>query len=384
MSENVSTNDAVAAVRQATQSLTAKYDRKYWTDCIKEARPPSEYLRALGDSGLLGLGVSEDLGGSGGGLREQVALIEEIGRAGIPAYSFLVANFVRHTLIHHGSAEQVAAHVPRTMTGETYTAFALTEPDSGTNSFGLKTEAIRDGDEWVINGHKCFISSFGEASQAMVVARTSPPESARAELSLFMVELPAEGITFARQPITAGAPEYQYNVFLDDVRLPLSAVVGEPGKGTSYLFKALNSERILGAAMAIGLGNFALQKGVDYAKTRAPFGKPLGSYQAVAHPLARAKVQLDAAQALLDSALGQIDRGEAGDYVASACKLIASESANLALDATIQVHGGWAFDHDLDVMGLTEIFRLLRVAPINNESVLNLVATAALGLPRSH
>ena len=298
--------------------MTAKYDRKYWTDCVKEARSPSEYLRALGDSGLLGLGVSESLGGSGGGLREQVALIDEIGRAGIPAYSFLVANFVRHTLIQHGSAEQVAVHVPRTMTGETYTAFALTEPDSGTNSFGLKTVAIRDGDEWVINGHKCFISSFGEASQAMLVARTSPPESARAELSLFMVELPTEGITFARQSITAGAPEYQYNVFLDDVRLPLSAVVGEPGHGTSYLFKALNSERFLGAAMAIGLGNFALQKGVDYAKTRAPFGSPLGSYQAVAHPLARAKVQLDAAHALLDSALGQLDRGEASDYVASA------------------------------------------------------------------
>jgi alkylation response protein AidB-like acyl-CoA dehydrogenase len=377
--------EAVEAVREATRGLTAQYDRAYWVKCIDESRQPVEYLKALGDGGLLALGVPDDLGGAGGGLREQIALLEELGRAGIPGSSFLIANFVRHTLIRHGSAEQVAKYVPPTLTGETFTSFCLTEADAGTNAFAMMTRADRDRDGWVINGQKCFITGFGEASQAMIVAKTSAPEDRRAELSLFMVDLPHPGITFARQRMSVAAPDNQYHVFFDDVRLPSNALVGNAGEGTSYLFNALNSERLLASGMLIGLGEFALQKGVAYAKTRAPFGEPLGSYQAVAHPLARAKVQLEAAAALLAKTLDDLDQpGAETTYGASACKLLASEAANLALDATIQVHGGWAFDLDLDVSTLLETLRLFRIVPINTESALSLVATSALGLPRNH
>ena len=374
-------SESIEAVRQATREVTKVYDRQYWMSCVREERQPMEFLKALGQSGLIGVGVPEELGGSGGGLHEQVELIYELGRAGIPSYSFLIGNFVRHTLIKHASQELVDAHVPRTLTGETYTSFALTEPDSGTNSFGIRTHADRDGDGWVINGQKCFITAFGEASQVMVVARTSPADAKRAELSLFMIDLPHDGVTYSRQRVSAAAPDHQYIVFFDNMRVPGSALVGEAGSGTKYLFEALNSERILAAAMSNGLGEFALMKGVEYAKVRAPFGHPIGSYQAVSHPLARAKIQLDASRALLQQFLDDRDRDDSRSYLASACKLMATESAMAALDATIQAHGGWAFDHDFDVITLSETFRLFRVAPINNESVLNLVATRTLGLP---
>lgn len=377
--------ESIDAVVEATREITKHFDRSYWVSCIEEQKQPMEMLKALGDGGLLGLGVPEDLGGAGGGLREQVALLEHLGRAGIPGYSFLVANFVRATLISFGSQEQIDTHVPRTLTGETFTSFALTEPDSGTNSFALRTRAERDGDDWVINGQKCFITAFGEVSQAMIVARTSDASQPRAELSLFMIELPYEGVSYARQRVSAGAPDHQYTVFLDNVRVPASALVGEAGQGTTYLFAALNTERMLGAAMALGLGHFALHKGVEYAKVRSPFGKPIGAYQAVSHPLARAKIQLEASGAMLERALDELDEATgAASYLPSAAKLMGSEAANQALDATIQAYGGWAFDHDSDVSTLSETFRLFRVAPINNESVLNLVATSALGLPRSH
>lgn len=370
-------------VRDATKEVTARFGRPYWVRCVDEKRQPRELLEALGASGLLGLGVPEELGGQGGGLREQVALIHQLGLAGIPSYSFLVANFVRDTLLKYASAEQIATHVPMTMTGKTYTAFALTEQDSGTNAFAMKSRATLVGDEWIIDGRKCFITAAGEASQLMVVARTDSEGSSRSALSLFVTLLPCEGISFHPMRIDAGAPDVQYNVDFDRVRLPRSALVGELGEGTRYLFSALNAERILGAAMAVGLGDFALSKGVEYAKVRSPFGSPIGSYQAVSHLLARARIQLDAALSVLRECVDAHDTAQESSYLASAAKLLASEAANAAVDATIQVHGGWAFDRDLDIITMAETIRLFRVAPINNESVLNLVATSALGLPRS-
>ena len=369
-------------VRQATREITKRFDRTYWVGCVDEQRQPMELLRALGDSGLLGLGVPPQHGGQGGGLLEQVALVEELGRAGLPSYSFLIGNFARHTVLRHGTDEQIRSFVPPTLTGATFTSFALTEPDAGTNTFAMRTTAERTATGWTINGQKCFITAAREASQMMVVARTDGERGSRDGLSIFILELPNDRIETTLQRIKAAAPDNQYIVFFDGVEVGDDALLGEQGAGARYLFDALNSERIIGAAMAVGLGHFTLDKGVLYAKERAPFGRAVGSYQAVSHPMARAHVQLEASRRMVYDAARGVDAGRDVAYESSAAKYLASEAANAALDVTIQAHGGWAFDYDYDVVTLYETLRLFRVAPINNDMVLNQVAEHVLGLPR--
>jgi acyl-CoA dehydrogenase len=380
-----SQSESTEAIRNIVADVTKRYDRSYWLDCVKDARPPHELQLALAKADLLGLGVPAEMGGIGGGMRDQCTMIEYLGRAGIPGYLLIIQNFARNAVLHHGSAEQIETFVRPTMSGEQITAFALTEPDAGTNTFAMTTTATRDGDDWLVNGTKVFISGALDASQMLLVARTSPLDPARKTfgLSMFIVDMKAPGITMHPQRIRATEPEKQCILHFDDLRLPASALVGEADKGFNYLFDALNPERVLSAAMAVGLGSFVLEKGVEYAKTRAPFGKPIGAYQAVQHPLARAYVNLEASKLMTYQAADAIDNGEDAGILSNGAKLIASEAAGAALDAALQVHGGYAIDYDYDIISLYEVLRLLRIAPINNEMVLNYLAERALGLPRS-
>lgn len=380
-------SDRIAAVREIASLVVSKHDRAYVLGCAAEGRQPMELLEALGECGLLGIGVSEELGGSGGGLAEEVALIEVIASAGIVPDFVLVPNFARVPVIRYGTMDQAKRFVASTLRPERRPCFAITEPDAGTNSMRLRTAARPSPDGWLINGQKVFISGAEEADEMLLVARTSSydADSPTDGLSLFVVPMVSSGLSLNPQRIEATAPCRQCEVFLDDVPVPHDALVGEAGRAINYLFAALNPERILSTIMAVGLGEYALERGVDYAKHRAPFHRPIGAYQAIAHPMARAKIMLQAARLTAYEAARRFDAGDSDvGLLANSGKYLGSEGAFAAIDVTVQAHGGYAFDRDQDILPLMEAIRLLRVAPINNEMVLNYVAERALGLPRSY
>jgi acyl-CoA dehydrogenase len=342
-------------------------------------------LEALADCGLLGIGLPEEYGGSGGGLVEEATLIEVIASAGIVPDFVLVPNFARLPVVRYGTPEQAQRFAASTLRAERRPCFAITEPEAGTNSLRMRTSArVVDGG-WRIRGQKVFISGAGEADEMLLVARTLPYEEARSGgVSLFVVPMSTPGVSLNKQRIQATAPCSQWEVFLDDVELPSDALVGDPGGGTGYLFTALNPERILASALAVGLGGHVLERGAAYARMRAPFDRPIGAYQAIAHPMARAKVMLESARLTAYEAARRFDAGDDVGLLANSAKYLASEGAFAAMDITIQAHGGYAFDRDQDLMPLMESIRLLRVAPVNNEMILNYVAEKALGLPRSY
>jgi acyl-CoA dehydrogenase len=376
-------DETTTDVRVATEEILKRYGRPYVLECLAQDRFPQELMSALGSSGLLGLGVPEEHGGSGGGTVEQCCLAETMGRAGIPAALFLIANFTRNLVLRFGTDKQIADFLPASLTGEARYSFALTEADAGTNSFAIRTSAVRDGDAWIINGSKAFISWIGVASKALLVARTSKydPSNRTSGLAIFAVDLPTPGLEAHPMRIDQGDFDKQYIVTLDDVRLPTDALIGEAHAGFSYIFDALNPERALASSMAVGLGTFLLEKAVSYAQTRAPFGSPIGTYQGVQHPLARSFASLRAARSLIYEAAEAIDAGRPAGVLANSAKFLASEAANAAFDAAMQTHGGYAFDEDYDVVTFYRRIRGSRIAPLNNEMILNFLAERALGLP---
>jgi len=376
--------EAVAAIREVVKRVSARWGRDYWRECRAEGRRPSEFMIGLAEAGLLGVGVPEELGGAGGGVTELVALAEALGRTGVPLTGYVVVPFFcRVPVMKVGTPQQIDAVVKPTLTGHASVAFAFTEPDTGTNSFAMRTRAYKTETGWRLDGQKTFISGADEAPMLLVAARTGSSEG-RAQLTLFVIPTDTPGIAVIPQNITVNAPEKQCSVFFDDVGVPDSAVLGEPGQGAAYLFDGLNPERLVAAAGAIGLGEFVLEKGVRYASERRPFGTPIGSYQSVAHPMARAKVGLEAARLFAYRGAEIFDAGGDASHLSNMAKLTASESAWAAADSVIQAFGGAAFDVDNDVVWLLEPLRLTRIAPLNNEMILNSISSHLLGLPRSY
>ena len=384
---SIEQNETRQAVREVVKGVTDRFDRREFLRRADADERLDDVWEAMGDLGLLGMGVPEEYGGNGGGMTGPVSVVEALAQAGTPPVLFLLTAFARMAILRHGTEEQRQRFVAPTATGEVRLCFAITEADAGTNSFRLETYAERDGDEYVLNGQKIFISGADQATHMMVVARTTrlrETEDKRHGLSLFIVPMDAPGLELARMEIELHSPEHQFFVFLNDVRVPADNLVGTPDGGLRALFDALNPERLLVSAWAIGLGDHALARGVAYAAERAPFGTPIGSYQAVQHPLARAKAHLEAARLMLYTACDTYDAGGDAGGAANMAKLLASEAANEAIDAVVQAHGGTAFDKESDVITLWPMIRLLRIAPVNNEMVLNYLAERVLGLPKSY
>ena len=341
----------------------------------------------MATQGLLGLGVPEEYGGSGAGILPVVAAMESMSARGIPIALYLLTAFGREAILRHGSEEQKQRFVRPTTTGESRMCFAITEPDAGTNSFKITTTATRDGDTYRLRGQKIFISGADASQQMLVVARTprtDGDDDRRRGMSLFVVDLPSAGLELQAQSMDLVMADRQFAVYFDDVQVPAANLIGEEGEGFRYLFDALNPERVLVSAWAIGLGDYALGKAVAYAKDRAPFGKPIGSYQGLQHPLARSRASLDAARLMMYTAARIFDEGGNAGYYANAAKLLASEAATNACDAAIQTFGGYAFTNDYDVSTIWPVARLLRIAPVNNEMVLNYIGEHVLDLPKSY
>ncbi len=375
-------------IRDFVRQLTARYDRRYWVERATQDKPIDEMWRELGRAGYLGVTVPEEYGGTGLSLSRLAVLMEELANHGVPSLFLIVSTAMGAIPIaKYGTEAQKRRYLPPMADGSEKFCFAITEPDAGTNSFRIRTIARRDGDHYVLNGQKVFISGVDHAEHMLVVARTIPADQAkdkREGMSLFIVDPKAPGVELNRMDTRVLIPEHQFQVFFEDVRIPRENLVSEEGKGLHAIFDALNPERVLTGCMAVGLGRFALGKAVEYAKTRKVFNVPIGAHQGLAHPMAIAKTELELASLMVHHAARVFDAGGNAGMYSNMAKYAAAEAAIKAVDIAMQVHGGSGFTGEVDIITLWPIVRLTRTAPVSREMILNYIGEHVLGLPRSY
>jgi len=373
------------------QKLSTKYDRKYMLSKIEEGAPfPRELWDEISKAGYFGMIVPEKYGGSSLSYDDLRVFIEEMSRNGI-ATLHLISFFMDCILVGHGSEKLKEMFWPNMAKGE-YWSFAITEPDAGTNTFRMRTFAVKEGKNYVINGQKIFITGGDESKNMVLVCRTLPYEKVKDVdkkdgFSIFVVDSHSPGITMQKQDTATYFAERQYTVFFDNVKVPQENLIGQENEGFKYLFSGLNLERIIIAAFALGLGEYVYERGVQYARSRNIFGDPIGSYQGIQHMLSRAFVQLKMAALTNQRAARALDAAEdmrlVGMY-ANMAKLACTEAAFVAGDVAFQVHGGYGITREYDIINFLPMIRTMRVAPINNEMILNYIGEHFLKLPKSY
>jgi acyl-CoA dehydrogenase len=369
------------------KKLTKKYDRKYWLENYQQGTFPVELWREISNLGYLGLTVPEEYGGLGMGIQELALVEEELSRAGLPIVLLVISPALGTVIVSkHGSIEQKKKYLPGTVTGEKTFCFAITEPNAGTNTFKINTFAKKDGNEYIISGQKQFITAFDIADYMLLVARTSPYDKndRYKGLSLFVMDTNCKGIEKSLIDVQVAKVEKQWMLYFNDVRVPADALVGEEGKGIKYLFDALNPERIMVASMCIGLGEYVLDKTVEYANQREVFSGPIGKYQALQHPMAEAKAHLELAKLMNRRAAWNIDNNKKAANEANIAKFAAADAGVEACDIALQVHGGNAYTKEYDLMNIYSFLRLQKTAPVSREMILNYIGEHMLGLPKSY
>jgi alkylation response protein AidB-like acyl-CoA dehydrogenase len=378
-------SDEERSLRDTVYALTASFGPDYYAKVNAERRSPHELWEALGERGFLGVHLPEEYGGGGMGLQELTAVLEETGAAGCPLLKLLVSPGIIGTILaRHGTAQQKDRWLRGIADGSKKFSFALTEPNAGSNSHNLDTVARRDGDSYVISGQKYYISGVDECDHILVVTRTGRSASGRGQLSLLMVDPDSPGLT--RQPIETALeePEKQFTLFFNDVRVPVDNLVGEENEGLRVAFDGLNPERILSAAVSVGIARFAIAKATAYARDRTVWSAPIGSHQAIAHPLAEGKIKLDLAQLMMQRAAGLYDAGLDAGEASNVAKLAAAEAGVFCLDRAIQTHGGNGVSREYQLANYWFLARLQLIAPVSREMILNYVSEHVLGLPRSY
>jgi alkylation response protein AidB-like acyl-CoA dehydrogenase len=374
------------AIREAVAKIAAPYGGQYYTKHAEEHTPTDELWRALGRQGFIGINIPEQFGGGGAGLAELALVCEETAAQGAPLLLLLVSSAISgEVLARYGSPRQQQDWLPGMAAGERKVVFAITEPNAGSNTHQLSTSAERDGDDWVLRGTKYYISGVNEAGALIVVARTGTDQTTgKGLMSLFLVPTDSAGLVATELPVSASLPEKQYTLFFDDVRLDAGQLIGGENEGFRQVFHGLNPERITGAAICVGVGRRALALASEYARNRQVWGQPIGTHQGISHALAKAKIEVDLAALMTAKAAWRHDRGLPAGEAANEAKYAAAEAAIAAVDAAIQTHGGNGVSTEFGLLPLWGIARLLRIAPVSAEMVLNYVAQHSLGLPRSY
>ena len=380
-------SDERLSLRREVARLAAGYGREYFVRQARAGEKTTDLWLDMGKHGYLGVALPEQYGGGGGGIGDLAAVCEELAAQGCPLLMMIVSPAICGTVIaRFGTEEQKRKWLPSIADGTLTMAFAITEPDAGSNSHNITTTARRDGDGWVLKGRKIYISGVDEAGAVLVVARMEDARTGRLKPALFVVPTDADGFEYQPIDMEIVSPEKQFTVFIDDVRLPADALVGDEDAGLVQLFAGLNPERIMAAAFANGIGRFALDKATDYVKGREVFGAPIGSHQGVAHPLAQSKIEIELARLMTQKAAALYDAGEdlAAGEAANMAKYAAGEAACAAADRAVQVHGGNGITTEYGMAGLLVAARATRIAPVSREMILNFVGSHTLGLPKSY
>ena len=391
MSENVvafTESEERQELRKAVFALASKYGHTYVAEKARTGGKVTELWQDMGKHGFLGVNIAEEYGGGGGGIGDLAAVLEEAAAAGAPMLMMVVSQAICGSVIgRFGTDEQKKRWLPGIADGSYTMAFAITEADAGSNSHNITTNATRDGEEWVLKGSKTYISGVDEANGILVVARAADQRTGNLKPCLFVVPTDAPGLEKQVIDMTFDAPEKQFTLFFDDVRLPADALVGDEDAGLLQLFAGLNPERIMGAAYSNGMSRFALAKAVEYAKTRSVWkDKPIGTHQGIAHPLAKVKIELEQSKLLQQKAAALYDAGDdmgAGEY-ANMAKYAAGEVACSSTDVAVHTHGGSGLTTELGLANMLVAARLGRIAPVSREMILNFVAMHSLGLPKSY
>lgn len=378
-------------IRQTARDIAGQYDREYWREHAENNEFPQEYWDDLADAGFLGTFVPEEYGGEGLGVQEMLVANEELTRAGASSgiLFLLTPIFGALTLSEHGTEEQKEEYLPRIADGDLRWCMALTEPEAGTNTLKMRTFAERDGDEFVVNGTKQWISGVNHAHGMLLIARTSEydPENPTHGITMFIVPEPTEREGIDLRPIDMAIGEgvaKQFVVDFDDLRVDEEWIVGEEDMGSLIWFDTLNPERISTAASTIGDGLRAIDLAVEYATDRQVWSEPIGAHQGVQHPLAESYAQLMCAREMVYKAARKFDRGEDCAEETNIALLRASQAAHDAAHHAVQAHGGNGFTHEYEVFGLWVGTRVAQVAPANTQLLRNYIGEHVLGLPRSY
>jgi hypothetical protein len=376
-------------IRKSSRELARRFDLEYWREKDKKAEYPWEFVKAFADGGWLGAMIPEEYGGLGLGLTESAVMLGEVaasgaGTSGASAIHFYI--FPPGPVLRHGSEEMKRTYLPKIAKGELLMAFGVTEPDAGVDTSRITTRATKVDGGWVVNGKKVWITNAQNAQKILLLTRTAPRSEDRPldGMTLFFTDLNRERIT-VREIEKLGRSAIDSNeLFIDNLEVTDEEVVGEVGKGFYYLLDGLNPERIVVATEQIGLGRAALEVATQYAKDRVVFDRPIGKNQAVAHPLADSWIRLGAAELVAMKAAALFDAHQPCGPEANAAKFLGSEAGFQACDRAMQTLGGYSYAKEYHVERFWRESRLLKVAPVSQEMVLNYISTKVLGLPKSY
>ena len=378
------------AIRAAVREICAQFPDEYWAQADATHTFPWAFYHAMAKGGWIGIAIPCQYGGGGAGITEAAIVLEEVAASGAcmnGASAIHMSIFGMHPVVRHGSEELRQRFLPAVASGDLHVAFGVTEPDAGLDTTAISTRAMREGHGYRVTGRKVWTSKALESDRVLLLTRTTPAgECARRTdgLTLFVANLKDPAVGIRAIPKMGRNAVASCEVTYEGLFVPEADRVGEEGQGFRYLLDGLNAERVLIAAEALGIGRAALRRAVAYAARRVVFGRPIGANQGVAFPLAEAHVRLAASSLAIQQAAWRIDHGlSAGEY-ANTAKFLAAEAGFAAADAAVQTHGGFGYASEYHVERYWREARLMKIAPVPQEMVLNYLAEHVLGLPRSY
>jgi acyl-CoA dehydrogenase len=376
-------------LRQSVRNVCSKYPDSYWRELDAKLAYPDEFVNEITRNGFLAALIPEEYGGSGLGITEASIILEEINRSGGNAGACHAQMYTMGTLLRHGNVEQKEKYLPKIADGSLrLQAFGVTEPNTGTDTTKLTTFAERRGDKYIVNGQKVFISRTEHSDLMILLVRTTPLEQVKKKtegLSVLLVDLrEAIGNGLSIKPIRTMMNHATTELFIEDLEVPVENLIGEEGQGFKYILDGMNAERILIAAECIGDGRWFIERATNYAKERVVFNRPIGQNQGIQFPIARAHVNIEAADLMRFKAAQLFDSGQKCGAEANMAKLLAADASWEAANSSLQTHGGFGFAEEYDVERKFKETRLYQVAPISTNLILSFVAEHVLGLPRSY
>ena len=378
------------SIREGIRRICADFPDEYWAEKDAAHEFPWDFYAALAEGGWVGIATPEEFGGGGMGITEASIMLEEIAASGAAMNGCSAVHlsvFGMEPVRRHGSAELAGEVLPRVATGDLHVAFGVTEPDAGTDTTSIRTRAVRDGDEYVIDGAKVWTTKAPYCEMCLLLVRTTPLDEVEHRtdgISLFLVDLDDPAVEITPIPKVGRNAVVSCEVRYDGLRVPASRRIGAEGEGFRYILDGLNPERILIAAEAIGIGRAALRRATEYARERVVFDRPIGQNQGIAFPLAEAHMKLSAAELVVRQAGWLYDNGEPCAEAANTAKYLAAEAGFFAADRAMQTHGGFGYASEYHVERYWREARLMEIAPVSQEMVLNFISNKVLGLPKSY